>query len=49
MNMELPAVSGIPYMLAGVAEAITPLGPITMSFVLAESALSWIPLLAVTS
>lgn len=36
-------------MLAGVALAAAPVGPTTMSLVLAESALSWIPLLAITS
>ena len=35
--------------LAGVALAAAPVGPTTMSLVLAESALSWIPLLAITS
>ena len=35
--------------LAGVALATAPVGPTTMSLVLAESALSWMPLLAIMS
>lgn len=49
MKIELPAVRGIPTMLDGVAEATTPIGPITTSLLLLESALSCIPLLAITS